>query len=130
MDIMSAPTPATPARFGAYLYTQFCSAFNDNVHAMAIGLYLAKESGADETGAGLWQSIIGAAFVIPFILLSPLAGSLADRFNKRTILILAKWTEVIPMTVSVLSSFLPTPAKYYGLVAGIFLMEVRAAFFS
>jgi acyl-[acyl-carrier-protein]-phospholipid O-acyltransferase/long-chain-fatty-acid--[acyl-carrier-protein] ligase len=130
MDAMSAPSPAPPARFGAYLYTQFCSAFNDNVHAMAIGLYLAKESGTDETGAGLWQSVIGAAFVIPFILLSPLAGSLADRYNKRTILIVAKWTEVLPMTVSVLSSFLPSPARYYGLVTGIFLMEVRAAFFS
>ncbi len=130
MDTMSAPSPASPARFGAYLYTQFCSAFNDNVHAMAIGLYLAKVSGKDETEAGLWQSIIGAAFVIPFILLSPLAGSLSDRYNKRTILILAKWTEVIPMTVSVLASFLPAPAQYYGLVAGIFLMEVRSAFFS
>ncbi len=129
----SAPTgvpPASPARFGAYLYTQFFSAFNDNVHAMAIGLYLAKVSGTDETEAGLWQSVIGAAFVIPFILLSPLAGSLSDRFNKRTILILAKWTEVLPMSVSVASSFLPVPLRYYGLVAGIFLMEVRSAFFS
>jgi len=130
MESMTPSRPATPARFGAYLYTQFFSALNDNVHAMAIGLYLAKASGTDETAAGLWQSVIGAAFVIPFILLSPLAGSLSDRHNKRTILILAKWTEVLPMSVSVGASFLPAPARYYGLVAGIFLMEVRAAFFS
>jgi acyl-[acyl-carrier-protein]-phospholipid O-acyltransferase/long-chain-fatty-acid--[acyl-carrier-protein] ligase len=122
--------PATPGRFAAYLYTQFFSAFNDNVHAMAIGLYLAKASGKSEEDAGLWQSVIGAAFVIPFILLSPLAGSLADRYDKRKVLILAKWTEVIPMSVSFLSSFLPAPLQYYGLVLGIFLMEVRAAFFS
>jgi acyl-[acyl-carrier-protein]-phospholipid O-acyltransferase/long-chain-fatty-acid--[acyl-carrier-protein] ligase len=124
------PPPASRARFGAYLYTQFCSAFNDNVHAMAIGLYLAKASGSSETEAGLWQSVIGAAFVVPFILLSPLAGSLADRYNKRTILILAKWTEILPISVSVLSTFLPPPAQYVGFVVGIFLMEVRAAFFS
>lgn len=120
----------SPARFGAYLYSQFCSAFNDNVHAMAIGLYLTKVSGTDEAGAGLWQSIIGAAFVVPFILFSPLAGSVADRFSKRKILILTKWTEVIPMCVSVGASYLPAPASYYGLVLGIFLMEIRAAFFS
>jgi acyl-[acyl-carrier-protein]-phospholipid O-acyltransferase/long-chain-fatty-acid--[acyl-carrier-protein] ligase len=130
MEPMTTPRPASPARFGAYLYTQFFSAFNDNVHAMAIGLYLAKASGASETEAGLWQSVIGAAFVIPFILLSPLAGSLSDRYDKRTILILAKWTEVLPMTVSVAASFFQPPVRYYGLVAGIFLMEVRAAFFS
>jgi acyl-[acyl-carrier-protein]-phospholipid O-acyltransferase/long-chain-fatty-acid--[acyl-carrier-protein] ligase len=73
---------------------------------------------------------VGAAFVAPFILLSPLAGTLADRFEKRTILILAKWAEVIPMTVSFVSTFLPAPFQYYGLVLGIFLMETRAAFFS
>ncbi|HVR87306.1 MAG TPA: MFS transporter [Planctomycetota bacterium] len=127
---MSSARPASPARFGAYLYTQYFSAFNDNVHAMAIGLYFAKASGSNETDAGLWQSIIGAAFVVPFILLSPLAGSIADRYNKRTILILAKWIEILPISVSVLAAFLPPPAQYIGFVAGIFLMEVRAAFFS
>jgi acyl-[acyl-carrier-protein]-phospholipid O-acyltransferase/long-chain-fatty-acid--[acyl-carrier-protein] ligase len=124
------PPPATPARFVAYLYTQFFSAFNDNLHAMAIGLYLAKASASSETEAGIWQSIIGAAFVVPFILLSPLAGSIADCYNKRTILILAKWTEILPVSISVLSAFLSPPAQYIGFVLGIFLMEVRAAFFS
>ena len=121
---------ASAARFGAYLYTQFFSAFNDNVHQMAIALYLAHASGALEGEAGKWQSIISAAFVAPFILFSSLAGTLADRFEKRTILIAAKWLEVVPMSVSLVSTFLPAPAQYYGLIAGIFLMEVRAAFFS
>jgi acyl-[acyl-carrier-protein]-phospholipid O-acyltransferase/long-chain-fatty-acid--[acyl-carrier-protein] ligase len=130
MNTMSAPSPATPARFGAYLYTQFCSAFNDNVHFFAISLFLTYTVSHSKEEAGRWQTIVGAAFVAPFILLSPLAGTLADRFEKRTILIVAKWAEVIPMTVSFVSTFLPAPFQYYGLVLGIFLMETRAAFFS
>jgi acyl-[acyl-carrier-protein]-phospholipid O-acyltransferase/long-chain-fatty-acid--[acyl-carrier-protein] ligase len=130
MDIMSAPTPATPGRFGAYLYTQFCSAFNDNVHFFAISLFLTYTVSHTKEEAGRWQAIVGAAFVAPFILFSPLAGTLADRFEKRTILIWAKWSEVIPMTVSFVSTFLPAPWSTYGLVLAIFLMETRSAFFS
>src|SRR5947207_2437631 len=124
------PAPATPARFGAYLYTQFCSAFNDNVHFFAIALYFTYTVSHTPQEAGRWQAIVGAAFVLPFILFSPIAGTLADRYEKRTVLIWAKWTEVIPMTVSFVSTLLPAPLQYSGLVLGIFLMETRAAFFS
>jgi acyl-[acyl-carrier-protein]-phospholipid O-acyltransferase/long-chain-fatty-acid--[acyl-carrier-protein] ligase len=130
MDGMRPPAPASPARFGAYLYTQFCSAFNDNVHFFAISLFLTYTVSHTKEDAGRWQAILGAAFVAPFILFSPLAGTIADRYEKRTVLIWAKWTEVIPMTVSFISTFLPAPIQYYGLVLGIFLMETRSAFFS
>jgi acyl-[acyl-carrier-protein]-phospholipid O-acyltransferase/long-chain-fatty-acid--[acyl-carrier-protein] ligase len=127
---MSAPRSASPARFGAYLYTQFCSAFNDNVHFFAISLFLTYTVSHSKEEAGRWQAIVGAAFVAPFILFSPLAGTLADRLEKRTILIWAKWLELIPMTVSFVSTFLPAPWSTSGLVLGIFLMETRSAFFS
>src|SRR5437773_6778623 len=130
MDPMSPPSPASPARFGAYLYSQFFSAFNDNVHCFAIALYLTQLPGQSDKDAATWQSIAGAAFGLPFILFSPLAGTLADRFSKRSVLIWTKWLEVIPMSLSLISVFLPAPIRYYGLIAGIFLMEVRAAFFS
>jgi acyl-[acyl-carrier-protein]-phospholipid O-acyltransferase/long-chain-fatty-acid--[acyl-carrier-protein] ligase len=127
---MKPPASASPARFGAYLYTQFCSAFNDNVHFFAISLFLTYTVSHSKEEAGRWQAIVGAAFVAPFILFSPLAGTLADRFEKRTILVWAKWLEVIPMTISFISTFLPAPWSTTGLVLGIFLMETRSAFFS
>src|SRR5439155_20366016 len=70
--------PASAGRFGAYLYTQFFSAFNDNVHFFAISLYLTSTASATPEEAGTWQAIAGAAFVFPFILFSPFAGTLAD----------------------------------------------------
>jgi len=130
MESMNSPRPASPARFGAYLYTQYFSAFNDNVHQMTVSLYLAAASGSHEGEAGKWQSLVQASFVLPFILFSALAGSLADRYNKRSVLIAAKWAEVVPMSVSFLSTFLPTPLRFWGLILGVFLMEVRSAFFS
>jgi acyl-[acyl-carrier-protein]-phospholipid O-acyltransferase/long-chain-fatty-acid--[acyl-carrier-protein] ligase len=122
--------PASPGRFGAYLYTQFFSAFNDNVHFFTIALYLTYTASKTPEEMGRWQAIAGAAFVFPFILFSPLAGTLADRHPKRTVLIWTKWIEVIPMSVSFISTFLPVPLRYYGLILGIFLMETRSAFFS
>jgi len=130
MEAMTTPHPASPARFGAYLYTQYFSAFNDNVHQMTVSLYLAAASGSREGEAGQWQSLVQASFVLPFILFSALAGSLADRYNKRSVLIAAKWLELVPMSVSFLSTFLPTPFRFWGLILGVFLMEVRSAFFS
>jgi acyl-[acyl-carrier-protein]-phospholipid O-acyltransferase/long-chain-fatty-acid--[acyl-carrier-protein] ligase len=125
-----ASRPASFARVGAFFYTQFCSALNDNLQQMAIALYLARSFGSAQGVAGRWQAIVGAAFVLPFILFSPLAGSLADRYEKRSVLIASKWLEVIPVIASFLSTYLPTPSRFYGLVLGVFLMETRAAFFS
>jgi len=131
MEAMTTVRPASRAGFGAYLYTQFFSAFNDNVHFFAISLFFTYTVSRTPEEAGRWQAIVGAAFVAPFILFSPLAGTLADRYEKRTVLIWAKILEVIPMTVSFASVlFLPAPLQYYGLVFGIFLMETRSAFFS
>jgi len=130
MEPMTPPRPASPSRFGAYLYTQFFSAFNDNVHFFTISLFFTYTVSRTPEEAGRWQAIVGAAFVFPFILFSPLAGTLADRYEKRTVLIWAKWTEVIPMTVSFVSTLLPAPLSYSGLVLGIVLMETRSAFFS
>jgi len=130
MEAMSTLRPASPVRFGAYLYTQYFSAFNDNVHQMTISLYLAATLGSQEGEGGKWQSLVQASFVLPFILFSALAGSLADRYNKRSVLITAKWLEILPMTVSFVSTFLPAPARFWGLILGVFLMEIRSAFFS
>ena len=56
MDPMSPPRPASPARFGAYLYSVFGSAFNDNVHCFAIALYLTQhESAIGTTSSHLAQ---------------------------------------------------------------------------
>ena len=59
---MKPSASASPARFGAYLYTQFCSAFNDNVHFFAISLFLTYTVSATKEEAGRWQAIVGAAF--------------------------------------------------------------------
>ncbi|MBI4245253.1 MAG: MFS transporter, partial [Planctomycetes bacterium] len=118
----------SPKNLSAFLYTQFFVAFNDNMHYIAVAVYLA---GLSKESASAWQAFVSAAFMAPFILFSPLAGSLADRFNKRSVLIISKWFEVVPMSVSLFASLaLEPPLQYWGLVAGVFLMEVQSAFFS
>jgi acyl-[acyl-carrier-protein]-phospholipid O-acyltransferase/long-chain-fatty-acid--[acyl-carrier-protein] ligase len=120
---------ATRGGFAAFLYSQFCAAFNDNILRSVVGVYLAYEAFSKADSNDL-QAFVSAAFMLPFVILSPLAGSLADRFNKRSVLIVAKWFELVPTAVAVLSCLLDPPFRYLGLVAAVFLMEVQSSFFS
>lgn len=117
------------AGIAAFLYTQFALAFNDNLHFSIIAIYLAGVS-STELGSAGWQTIVAAAFMAPFVLFSPIAGAVADRFSKRRVLIVSKWFEPVPITVSCISSLLASPYRESGLVAGVFLMELQSAFFS
>ena len=72
--------------------TQFTGAFNDNAFKMTAIIGLVSLS-----GKGSREMVIAtctALFVIPFLLFSNAAGSLADRYSKRNIIIAAKWMEV------------------------------------
>ncbi|MCE5186858.1 MAG: MFS transporter [Planctomycetaceae bacterium] len=104
--------------------TQFLGALNDNVFQSLMIFFL----------IGLWgeekkayvNSIAQMIFVVPFLLFTPLAGSLADRFSKRQMIVWVKLAEVVIM-------LLGWAAFYFDFVAGVcvllFLMCAQSAFF-
>ena len=71
--------------------SQFTGAFNDNVFKMTAAIVLVKILGPGSLPIVL--AICSALFVIPFLLFSNVAGTLADRFSKRNIIIASKWLE-------------------------------------
>ncbi|MBU4367159.1 MAG: MFS transporter [Kiritimatiellae bacterium] len=80
-------------KFVAMVATFFLGVFNDNFYRQVV-LLLA-------VGAG-WPDMQGYALAIyslPFILFAAPAGWLADHFPKRTVMIGAKWLELIVMLV-------------------------------
>lgn len=68
--------------------TQFSVVLVDNIFKLIIAFFLIDLVGKDKASQVL--STVGAVYVIPFLLLSSLGGSLADRFSKRTITIIIK----------------------------------------
>jgi len=110
--------------FAAFLYTQFFGAFNDNVFKIAISM-LALQSMGDKSG--VYISLIGAIFMLPFFFFSGYAGFAADRVNKRTILIYTKGLELIAM---VLAFFSFLHGDIIWMLCVLFLMAFQTTFFS
>ena len=79
--------------------TQFTGALNDNAFKMLSVMTLVKLQGSDNLAAVL--AACSALFIIPFLLFSNVAGSLADRFSKRSIIIASKWMEVALLALAI-----------------------------
>ncbi len=120
--------PETLARdvsFHGMTVTQFLGAFNDNAFKQVI-LLLAIDLARNDPGAATYQPIATGLFAVPFVIFSGLAGSLADRVSKTSVIV---WMKVLEIVVMVLGAV----AFYYEnmllLLATLFLMAAQSAFF-
>jgi acyl-[acyl-carrier-protein]-phospholipid O-acyltransferase/long-chain-fatty-acid--[acyl-carrier-protein] ligase len=111
--------------FVAFLVTQFLGAMNDNIFRW-IAVPLAKRSVAD--GSEAWVLAAGSAcLVLPFILFSPYAGYLADRFSKRQVIVGCKAAEVVIMLLGAAALYVGNIYLLFGIIA---LMGTQSALFS
>lgn len=116
--------------FLSLLSTQFLGAANDNilkqilVFMIATGIWSGSlaEGGLGDGG----QSLPALFLTIPFILLSGLAGQLADRYSKRNVMLAVKIAEV-PIAVLALVGLL-TQSLWITLGA-LLLLAVQSSFF-
>lgn len=112
--------------FIGYLAAQALDAFNDNAYKIAVCLTVLALVRPDE-GRALLISAASAVYILPFILMSSLAGTLVDRFSKRAIFVWAKAAEILVMglgAIGFLTANLPV------LFAGLFFMGVQSAILS
>src|SRR3954466_14153337 len=104
MTTVTAEAPVTPGadshpnqfallkqrRFAPFFWTQFSGAANDNLFKFAFTVmvtYQLQVSWLPPAMAGL---VIGALFILPFLLFSATSGQLADKFEKRKLIVLVK----------------------------------------
>jgi LPLT family lysophospholipid transporter-like MFS transporter len=78
-----ADLPLVSLPMGAVLLAQFLSALGDNA-LLITAIALVKAEGRPE-----WIPLLQACFVVPFILLAPFVGALADAFPKGRVMLLA-----------------------------------------
>jgi MFS family permease len=114
-------------RFAPFFWTQFAGAFNDNVFKNAFVVFVtfgaARTAGLD---AGTLVNLIGAVFILPFLLFSATAGQIADKYEKSRLIRLVKLLE-IAIAVAGLVGF--ALASVPLLFAALFLLGVHSTLF-
>lgn len=105
--------------------TQFLGALNDNIFKLLVIYLLIHMNGPEVADSIL--SMVGAVFVIPFLLFSSGAGVLADRLSKRSIIVFTKGFEVI---VTLFGLFAVYKQWELGAYTALFLMATHSTLFA
>ncbi|MCH9611006.1 MAG: Lysophospholipid transporter LplT [Chlamydiales bacterium] len=111
--------------FSALNVTQFLTAFNDNLYKLLAAFFLIYLLGTEHSN--LILAIAGGVFVIPFILFASFAGSLADRYSKRTVIYFTRLLEIVTTLLGVVAFYFHS---IWGVYAVLFLLAFQSTLFS
>src|SRR5215207_4471001 len=84
-------------RFLPIFVTQFLGAFNDNLFRTAMVMLVIYGIYGDAEQEATFSAIAGGLFILPFFLLSALAGQLADAGDKAAMIRIVKTAEIAIM---------------------------------
>ena len=93
-------------RFLPLFVTQLLNAFNDNLYKTAMVLFVVYSIYNDEAAEGGFSAVASALFILPYFLLSALAGQLADMRDKAAIIRTVKACEILLMCIGAAGLFL------------------------
>jgi MFS family permease len=113
-------------RFAPFFWTQFSGAANDNLFKFAFTVmvtYQLQVSWLPPAMAGL---VIGALFILPFLLFSATSGQLSDKVEKTTMIRFVKNLEIVIMLIAAYGFLTGTVAV---LLLCTFLMGLHSTLF-
>ncbi|AEG94750.1 MFS transporter [Ramlibacter tataouinensis] len=113
-------------RFAPFFWTQFCGAANDNLFKFAFTVMVTYQLQVAWLPPAMAGLVIGALFILPFLLFSATSGQLADKLDKRRLILLVKWLEVAIMVLAAWGFF---RAHVPVLLACTFLMGLHSTLF-
>ena len=87
-------------RFLPLFCTQLLNAFNDNLFKTALVLFVVYSVYSDEAKESVFSALATGIFILPFVVLSALAGQLADTNDKAMIIRRVKLFEIFLSIVS------------------------------
>lgn len=103
---------------------QFMGVLNDNIFKLVIAYLLIAILG--QAYASTIMAVSGAVFVIPFLLFSSTAGTLADRFSKQRLMMVMKVVEMIIMLLAMVAFGVRSVWASYTL---LFILATHSAMF-
>jgi len=132
-----APASAAPAhpnqfallrqrRFAPFFWTQFSGAANDNLFKFAFTVMVTYQLQVAWLPPAMAGLVIGALFILPFLLFSATSGQLADKYDKVVLIRFVKWLEVAIMLAAAWGFF---HAHVPTLLACTFLMGLHSTLF-
>src|SRR5690349_19974005 len=87
-------------RFAPFFWTQFLGAANDNVFKNAFVVFVAfGTAAASSIDSGMVVNLIGAVFILPFVLLSVTSGQIGDKLHTSQLFRTIKLLEIVLMVV-------------------------------
>ncbi len=84
-------------RFGPFFWTQFAGAANDNLFKFAFTVMVTYQLSVDWLPPTLAGLVIGALFILPFLLFSATSGQLTDKYDKTAMIRFVKNLEIAVM---------------------------------
>lgn len=113
-------------RFLPLFTTQFLNAFNDNFFKMAMVILATYTIYSDPKQEASFNALAGAVFILPFFLLSAIAGQIADSIDKMRMIRFIKTAEIFIMMAGAAGIFLQNIPL---MLLALFSMGVHSTFF-
>ncbi len=114
-------------RFRPFFLTQLAGAFNDNFYKSGLTIFIAFQAASlSQADSNTLVNVAAFLFILPFFLLSPLAGQLADKHEKSMLIRRIKLLEIAIMVLGAIAFILDSVPM---LVAILFLMGAQSALF-
>ncbi len=87
-------------RFGPFFWTQFCGAANDNLFKFAFTVMVTYQLSVSWLPVSLAGLVIGALFILPYLLFSATSGQLAEKYAHPVIMRWVKNCEIGIMAIA------------------------------
>ena len=87
-------------RFAPFFWTQFSGAANDNLFKFAFTVMVTYQLSVGWLTPALAGLVIGALFILPFLLFSATSGQLTDKFEKTRMIRFVKNLEIVIMLIA------------------------------
>ena len=121
-------------RFLPLFVTQLFNAFNDNLYKTAMVLFVVYQIYNSEEAEGMFSAVASGLFILPFFVLSALAGQLADMRDKAAIIRKVKAFEILLMVIGASGLYLAwrgfeMPVNLFGIETSVSVLLMLAALF-
>jgi 1-acyl-sn-glycerol-3-phosphate acyltransferase len=87
-------------RFAPFFWTQFSGAANDNLFKFAFTVMVTYQLSVSWMQPAMAGLVIGALFILPFLLFSATSGQLTDKYDKTRVIRFVKDLEIVVMLIA------------------------------
>ncbi len=113
-------------RFGPFFWTQFCGAANDNLFKFAFTVMVTYQLSVSWLPVSLAGLVIGALFILPYLLFSATSGQLSEKYAHTVIM---RWVKNCEIGIMLLAAVGFMTQQAAVLLACIFLMGLHSTVF-